>query len=140
MMSTNYTRPLPLPDIDSQGFWDGCKAHELRILRCNGCGTYIHHPAPICHQCNAMDTRWETVSGLGTVFTYIVVHAANLPGFAEHVPYVTAWIELAEQKGLKLISNVVDCDPSDVHVGMPVQVVFEDATEEFSLPRFRPKR
>ncbi len=139
-MTTAYSRPIPAPDIDTQGFWDGCKAHELRIQRCNACGTYIHSPAPICHNCNAMDTSWAKVSGRGSVFTFIVVHAPNLPGWADHAPYTVAWIELDEQAGLKMISNVVECDPKDVQIGMPVEVVFEDADDEISIPRFKPLR
>jgi len=133
-----YSKPLPQPDPDTQAFWDGCKAHELRVLRCDRCGAYIHYPAPICHRCTSTSLTWTKLSGRGTVFTYIVVHAPNLPGFAEEAPYVVAWIELAEQPGLKMISNVVGCRPSEVTVGMPVRVTFEDATPEISIPRFVP--
>ncbi len=135
-----YAKPVPQPDMDTKGFWEGCKAHELRILRCNACKTYVHTPAPICHQCNSMSLSWQKVSGKGKVFTFIVVHAPNLPGFNEDAPYVAAWIELAEQPGLKLISNVIGCKPSEVTVGMPVQVVFEDVTPEVTIPKFKPSR
>lgn len=137
-MSNAYQKPLPHPDRESEGFWEGCKDHELRILRCNICDTYVHEPAPICHRCNAMDLSWQPVSGKGSVFTYAVVWAPTLPGFAEDVPYVVAWIELVEQPGLKLLSNVVGCEPKDVSVGMPVEVAFEDVTPDMTLHRFRP--
>jgi len=136
-MTTGYEKPLPGPDIDSQGFWDGCKAHELRILRCNGCGAYVHQPAPICHRCNAMDLSWTPVSGKGKVFSFIVVYQATVPSFRDDVPYVVAWIELEEQTGLKMVSNVIGCEPSTVSVGMPVEVVFEDVTAEITLPKFK---
>ncbi len=137
-MTTQYSKPLPQPDMESQGFWDGCKEHELRILRCDACSTYVHFPAPICHNCNAMGLSWRAVSGKGKVFTFVVVYQPVTPGFADDVPYVVAWIELDEQAGLKMVSNIVECDPSDVTIGMPVEVVFEDVTPEVTLPKFRP--
>ena len=80
------------------------------------------------------------VSGKGTVYSFVVVHQATMPGFAQDVPYVAAWIEFPEQSGLKMISNVIDCEPSEVFVGMSVEVTFEDVTEDVTLPKFRPTK
>jgi uncharacterized OB-fold protein len=85
-----------------------------------------------------MEVAWVPVSGKGSVYSFIVVRQANLPAFAAELPYVVAWVELAEQPGLKMVSNIVGCDPKDVRVGMPVQVTFEQATDEVTLPKFRP--
>ena len=135
----DYAKPLPLPDAQTQGFWEGCKAHELRLLRCTRCGTYVHHPAPMCHACNATDLDWAQVSGQGRVYTWIVVHHAPLPGFQEDTPYVVAWVELEEQPGLRLLSNVVGCAPEDMAAGMPVRVEFNDVSDDVTLPVFRPQ-
>ena len=52
------------------------------------------------------------------------------------VPYVLAIIELDE--GVRMHSNVVGIDPKEVEIGMRVEVVWDEVTPEFSLPKFRP--
>jgi uncharacterized OB-fold protein len=133
------TKPLPLPDEQTRGFWDGCRDHELRLLYCEDCATHIHQPAPMCHACNSMQLRWKPVSGDGEVYTWVVVHHAPGSGFQEETPYVVAWIELAEQPGLRILSNIVGCEPAQVHAGMRVRVEFRDVTDEVSLPVFCPR-
>ncbi len=133
-----YTRPLPQPDAQTRGFWDGCRAGELRVLRCEDCGTWIHEPAPICHACQSERLDWRPVSGQGQVYSWTVVHHAPGPGFQDEVPYTVAWIELDEQPGLRILSNVVDHPPEQVHAGMRVRVAFREATEDVRLPVFRP--
>ena len=133
-----YASPLPAPDLETQGFWDGCREHELRILRCEACSTYIHQPAAMCHACNSTRFQWTRVSGEGEVYSWVVVHHAPTAGFQAETPYVIAWIELAEQAGLRVLSNVIGCPTDQVHVGMRVRVEFRDVTEDVSLPVFRP--
>ena len=133
-----YAKPLPLPDPQTQGFWDGCRAHELRLLRCAECGAYVHQPAPMCRACNGTALDWAQVSGEGRVYTWVVVHHAPVPGFQEETPYVVGWIELAEQSGLRILSNIVGCSPEEVAAGMPVRVEFRDVSDAISLPVFRP--
>jgi uncharacterized OB-fold protein len=67
-----------------------------------------------------------------------VVQRPPSPPFSEDVPYVVAIIDLDE--GPRMMSNVIDTAPEEVRVGMPVEVVFEDITEEITLPKFRPVR
>lgn len=76
-------------------------------------------------------------SGKGQVYTYTVTLQNRSPGFASETPYVLAYIELEE--GVRMMSNVVGCPPEDVRIGMLVEVVFEQATEEITLPKFRPR-
>jgi uncharacterized OB-fold protein len=132
------TKPLPLADDETQGFWDGCREHELRVLRCEDCSTYIHQPAPMCHSCNSTRLSWQRVSGQGEVYSWVVVHHAPGAGFQDETPYVIAWIELSEQPGLRILSNVVGCQPANVEAGMRVQVEFQDVTDTVSLPVFGP--
>ena len=139
-MPNAYAKPLPAADDLTKPFWDGCKAHQLRMQRCVRCATYIFFPSPICHACNAAELQWEHLSGKGTVYSFIVVYQATVPGFTNDVPYVVAWVELAEQRGLKMVSNIVGCSHGDVRVGMPVEVVFDDVTSEVTLPKFKPVR
>jgi hypothetical protein len=135
---TAYAKPLPQPDVQTQGFWDGCRQHQLRLLRCRDCGTWVHQPAAMCHACGSMALDWAPVSGRGTVYTWTVVHHAPLSGFQAEVPYIVAWIELEEQPGLRILSNVVDCAPDQLRAGLAVRVTFRDVSDDISLPLFRP--
>lgn len=126
-------------DPDSAAFWEACQRRELRLQRCSRCGTYIHFPAPRCYACLSTEITWEAVSGNGTVYTFTVVHHAISPEFKERVPYVVAWIELEVQPGLRILSNVVGCEPEDVKIGMPVRVTFAERSPGFLVPVFVPR-
>ena len=129
-------KPLPYVDGDTRPFWEGCAKGELRLQRCLKCGAYRHPPSPICQDCLSPDHEWIATSGRGTVYTFVIVHRAFNPAWESEVPYVVAVIELAE--GPHILSNVVDVSVNAVHIGMPVKVRFELASEEISLPKFAP--
>ena len=80
---------------------------------------------------------WTRVSGKGQVFTFVVYHMPYHPAWKDSIPYNVAWIKLDE--GPLLMSNVVECGNEDLYIGMPVEVVFDDVTEEVTLPKFRPQ-
>jgi uncharacterized OB-fold protein/acyl dehydratase len=128
--------PRPRPGItrDNAFWWEGVKAGKLRIQRCGGCGTLRHPPRPMCPRCQSLD--WDTVesSGKGVVYSFVVSHYPQVPAF--DYPLAIGLIELEE--GTRLVSNVIDIDPADVHVGMPVEVVFEAVDDDWTLPLFRP--
>lgn len=129
-------RPLPNPPPESAPFWQGAREHRLRIPRCSACGLAWFPPSALCPGCLSPDTRWEDASGQGRVFSFVVFHRVYHPYFADKVPYVVAVVELAE--GPRLVTNIVGIDPSEVRCSMPVEVVFEDATDDASIPIFRP--
>ena len=131
-----YTKPLPVPDGDTKEFWEGCQRHELLLQRCEQCNSYRYPPRPICPDCFSMDTKWEKASGKGEVYTFIVVRRALGPAWEPDVPYTTAIIMLDE--GVRMVSNVIDCKPEDVKIGMKVGVVFDDVTDDITLPKFKP--
>ena len=131
-----YNKPLPNINGDSKEFWSGCKAHELRFQKCQACGHVRWPPSIICPLCYSKDTRWIVAEGKGRVYSFAVYHTAYHPGFENDLPYVVADVELEE--GPRLFTNIVDCSPSEVKCEMPVEVTWEDITEEFSLPKFRP--
>lgn len=124
--------------VDTEPFWRGCAEGVLRIARCRACGLYLHPPRPACRRCRSMDVAPEKVSGRGTVHTFTVVHHAFIPGV--EVPYVVAVVELDEQAGLRLLTNIVECDPAAVRIGMPVEAVFTpiSGVEGVAVPQFRP--
>ena len=65
----------------------------------------------------------------------MVVYSYQPQAFAEDVPYVVAIIDLEE--GVKMMSNIVECDPETVRCDMEVEAVFDDVTEQITLPKFR---
>jgi len=87
-----------------------------------------------------MNREWVKVSGRGNIYSWFVVHYATHPDFVDEVPYAVVIVELEEQPNIRLTSNMVDCKIEDIEAGMPVEVVFEDVTNEVSLPKFRPVR
>jgi hypothetical protein len=133
---SEYRKPLPDVTPESRPFWDGCRAHRFLIQRCRDCGELQHYPRGVCARCWGERLEWRPSAGRGTVHTFTVTHRTQARGFRDELPYVLAWIELEE--GVQVMTNIVGCDPARVHVGMPVQVTFEDVTPEISLPRFTP--
>lgn len=132
-------RVLPAVSDLNRHFWTGGEHGELRFLRCGACGAYQHPPQPLCWKCHSKDLTPEPVSGRASVATYTVNHQAWMPG--PDLPYVVAIVELPEQEGLRLTTNIVECDPDSVKVGMPVEVVFEhhaDPDGDVWIPLFRP--
>lgn len=141
-MSTQPTQhpPLPQPDSTTIFFWEGCREHKLLIQRCMDCGHYIHTPRLICRFCMSTRLAPSETSGLGHVDTFTQPQQPFEQYFIDHSPYVIAVVELPEQKNLKLVTNIIGCDPSEVQVGMPVEVTFVRVTPEITLPMFRPRQ
>jgi uncharacterized OB-fold protein len=132
-----YAKPLPAIDEENKPFWDYAKKHELRMQKCPECGKIYYPPSSLCPHCQSWEkSEWVKLSGKGQVYSFIVARRATNPAFAKEVPYVVAIIETEE--GGRLISNVIGVKPEDMRVGMPVEVVFDDVTEEVTLPKFKP--
>lgn len=129
--------PYPVPNPDNAPFWDACHRGELRLQRCTQCRTWRHHPRPMCPHCGSMEHEWARASGRGVVHTFTVVHGPTLPAFTARLPYNVVAVELDE--GVYMVSNLVDCPPDAIRIGMPVEVVFEPLTDTITLPKFRPR-
>ena len=127
--------PTPtLPAITSltRPFWDATAQGRLLLPRCNACSRHFFRPEVACTHCFATDWQWVDASGLGTLYSYSIVHKAPAPGFA--VPLVLAVVELDE--GPHLFSNLVGCEHSDIRIGMGLQVQFDLVAPGIHLPRF----
>lgn len=111
----------PTPSRDTQFFWDGVAAHELRIQQ-RPDGSLQHPPVPALWKDKSETTDYVVASGRGTVFSFVVHHAPKVPG--RSLPFVVALVELAE--GVRMLGELRDVDPSEVAVGMPVQAQFLD--------------
>ncbi len=148
--SPPMTAPLegvPLPDLErvpdyEQGFWEGTRQGELRIQRCTDCGLFRHLPTPMCPECSSLACEWARVSGRGFVYSYVIVRHPVHPAIREkeQTPYNICVIELAEQEGLRICSNVLHVAPEDITIDMPVQVAFIATVDEpdITLPVFLP--
>ena len=129
-------RPVPRVDEESRPFWEACARHELYVQKCQTCGTAFYYPRAFCPEDLSPDFEWLRCSGKGTVYTFTITRQNQSSGFRNKVPYVMAYVELEE--GVRMLTNIVDCDPESVTIGMSVEVTFEDVTPEVSVPLFRP--
>ena len=128
--------PQPLADPISLPWWEAAAEHRLVVQRCTACGATRHPPSPVCPKCRSVESEWLELSGRGAVYSYTAVHR---PIAAEQtLPFVVAVIELEDSDGLRMISNVVDVDPAELEIGMPVELVWEDMSADLAMPRFRP--
>lgn len=126
-------RKLPALTPDSRPFWQGGASGQLLLHFCTPCQRYFHPPGPLCPHCSSTAVAPRAVSGAGTIVSYTINYqpwAADLP-----VPYVIAIIELPEQPGLRLLSNIINSDPHSVAIGQRVQVRFEPC-DDIWLPLF----
>ena len=136
MSDKKYPKPLPRLDEESKGFWEACQRHELYVQRCGDCGALRYYPRALCPTCLSDRVEWIRCSGRGTVYTFTATHQNQAAGFRDALPYVLAYVELDE--GVRMLTNIVGCAPEAVRIGMPVRVVFEDATADITLPKFEP--
>ena len=127
--------PLPQPDEHAQPFWDFLREGKLRLQRCSECATLRHPPRPMCPHCGSLESDWAIASGRGSVYTFAISHQAVHPALRDRVPHAVVLIELEE--GVRLTSNMVDCPPDEIAIGMPVEVVFHAVNDTVTLPLFR---
>ena len=137
MNLAEYRKPLPQPTPETQDFWDGAKAGELRLQRCNDCASVYFPPRPFCPACASRSVSSFAASGRGRLYSYVINHRPA-PGFEADAPYAVAVVELDE--GPRMMTNItgVEQTPEALEIDMPVEVSFEPASETISLPKFRP--
>ncbi len=131
-----YKKPIPVPSLESQPFWDGLRENELLMPRCDACGHRWFPPSLLCPHCSAENWSWAAVSGRGRVFSFVVYHRVYHSGFADEVPYAVAVIELDE--GPRMISNVVGIAPDKLVCDMKVEIAYEAISPTVTLPKFKP--
>ena len=133
-------RPQPqFPEPNTQPYWQGVKAHELRYQRCSDCDSVVFYPRHHCPKCFSGELTWQVSAGVGTVYTYSVVRQNRVPEFIELGAYSVAYIDLDE--GFRMMSTIIGVsDPTqDITIGQRVRVVFEAQEQgEFPIPVFTP--
>ncbi len=127
-------RVLPALDDDNRDFWTSGADGRLRFGRCQACGYWLHPPAPYCPSCGGRDIAPDAVSGRGTVWSFTINHH---PWDGSPEPWNIVLVELDEQPGLRLTSNLVGCRDDEIAIGQRVQVTFEER-EGVWFPLFEP--
>jgi uncharacterized OB-fold protein len=131
-----------LDDPWAAPFWQATSEHRLVGPRCTNCGEFRMPPARFCWSCRHQDVDWVELPGTGEVYTYTVIRHPLRPDLAEYVPYVPALVALDEAPGYRLVTNVVECEPEDITVGMRVRVVYDtyepEGADPVTVPRFTP--
>ncbi len=129
-------RPQPLPGRDSAPFWEAATRGELVGQRCAACGVFRHPPRPMCPHCQSLKTEWVRLSGRGKVAAQMQPVHPRIPMF--EYPLVCVLVDLDE--GIRLFSNLYECDPARVENGLEVEVFFVPTAGDKQVPVFRPAR
>ncbi len=125
-------RPPASPDTEF--FWAGTQAGELRIQHCGACGALRHPPGPACLSCGATEKQdYQVAAGTGTVYSYVVHRHPPVPG--KKLPIVIALVELTE--GVRVMAELTGTDPEAVRIGMPVRASFIRVVDDLVLPGWR---
>ena len=130
-----FSRVPPPLTGRTQDFWTAGTEGVLHICRCCECGRYQHPPLPVCPSCHATSLKLDPVSGRGQVWSWTVNRYQWVPSMPP--PYIVVEVELVEQPGLRLLSNLIECRDDSVRIGMDVEVCFAEADGRF-IPLFRP--
>jgi uncharacterized OB-fold protein len=132
---SDFQRPEPPLTERTGQYWRSGADGRLRLATCQDCGWRLHPPRPVCPKCRGRDISFEPVSGRGVVYSWTINQYAWFPGMPP--PYVVADVELEEQEGLRIMTNIVGGAPEAVRIGMPVSVEFDHVGETW-IPVFRP--
>jgi uncharacterized protein len=138
------TKPVPVPDEASAPFFAGALQGRLMLLRCRACETYLSPTAylgvpvrPRCVACFCGDLEWSPSSGKATLYSFAIMHQRYDEAFAAELPYNIAVVETEE--GVRLTSQVLDCPNDRLEIGMALEVVFEQMSDDVAVPKFTPR-
>ncbi len=131
-----YLKPLPTVTHEDREFWAAAREHRFVLPKCQACGHVWFPPYASCPACLSFDRGWTEASGRGTVWGFTIMRQPYIPSFEPELPYNVVLVELEE--GPMVYSNLIGIDNADIACGLPVEAVFEDATDEITLIKFRP--
>jgi uncharacterized OB-fold protein len=134
----SYSKPIPALRGEERLFFEQAKQHVLVYQQCASCGARIFYPRTVCPACTSTDLRVERSAGRGVIYSFTTMYRAGHPGFADDVPYTVVLVDLDE--GVRVIGDLVGSEPEEVRIGLPVEVIFDDVTDEFTVPRFLVRR
>ena len=113
------------------------RSRELRLQKCDACGKVWYPPSPLCPGCWSRNLSWTRLSGRGRVSSWVVFHQSYFRSYDNEIPYNVAEVELEE--GPRLLTNLVGVSNDEIRAGMPVEIVFDDVTDEIALAKFKPR-
>ncbi len=122
-------------DAYTEPFWQAAKEDRLVAPKCAACGHFRLPPTPFCPECRSTEVSWTELSGRAEVFSFSVVR--GVPGLPD-ITLVAAVLDLPDAPGARLVGNVVDVDPDEVRIGLPVTVQFAPISDGWKVPQFRP--
>ena len=131
----SWNKPLPQATPISAPYWDGLKAHEVRLQQCEH-GHWLFFPRLHCPTCGARQLAWHTVSGEGTLYSFTVARVPTLPEFSDEMPQLLAVVEL--EQGVHINTTLVGVEPDDLHVGQRLRPVFDERPGSVTLLRYTP--
>ena len=108
--------PLPQLTFDNEFFWTSGADGVLRIQECGDCAALIHPPQPVCRYCRSRNMGVREVSGRAVLSAFTVNHRFSIPGLP--APYVVAQVAIEEDPRVRLTTNIIDCDPDDLELGL----------------------
>ena len=135
--------PYPVPEVGAEEYWQAANDERLVMQKCTACAKFRFTPAPVCVYCGDDGFVWQQLSGLGKIITWTVITHPIHPAAVAKVPYVVVVIELDEQVGLRMVSNLIDVEVGDdgsaptITFNAPVTVAFEQHPSGQKLPVFR---
>ena len=133
-------KPQPVPQPESDRYWEGLKNEEIWLQRSISTGKYQFYPREKSISDNDGDRKveWVRASGAAELFTFAIAHIAPHPGFAGDVPYITALVKLEE--GVIVPTNIVgvDPEPENLQIGMRLKPVYEHHEDGQTLLKFTP--
>lgn len=126
----------PEIDQDSAPYWESVKEHKVKIQKCDACGRVRFPPSPSCYYCGSLGGNWKSITGKGTIYSWIVIHHPVDKRLANEVPFAVALVELEE--GPRIAGRVIECRPEEIKVGMSVKIQYQDIDTDLTLLDFKP--
>ena len=88
-------------------------------------------------RCGSAEFTWTAVPGRGHIYSFIVVHRAEMAAFADRVPYTVVVVENDGDPAIRCLGNMVGSDPAQLEIGQPVEVVFTEIAEGVVMPNWK---
>lgn len=142
----NETWLLPdIEDPDTAPFWQAASKGQLVVQACAHCGQRRMPPRPMCFRCRSLETRWEPLSGRGTIWSFVIAYPPLLPAYERVAPYNVIVVAVVEDPGIRFVGNLVEGPDVPFYrtrlellrIGAPVRVVFQQVGDVY-LPRWMP--
>jgi uncharacterized OB-fold protein len=128
----------PVPNTKGYGkkYWDELVNNRFCIPFCESCNEYYFYPRIMCPHCSSQNVTFKEHNGLGEIYSFTVVQRTIVESFEKDVPYTMALVQI-DDNGTKMMTRIIDCEPSKVYIGMKVKLKFHKM-DNVTLPFFVP--